>query len=41
MAMRVHENGTRHDLEPGDKLEIPRGSLHAEGEISLAPESQY
>ncbi len=27
-------DGTRYDLEPGDKLEIPAGSLHAEGEVT-------
>ena len=29
----LDEGGMRHDLNPGDKLEIPRGSLHAEGEV--------
>lgn len=29
----LNETGERIDLEPGDKLEIPRGSLHAEGEV--------
>jgi len=29
----LDEQGKRHDLDPGDKLEIPRGSLHAEGEV--------
>ena len=29
----LDEQGMRHDLDPGDKLEIPRGSLHAEGEV--------
>ena len=28
------EDGTRFDLEPGDKLEIPAGSIHAEGEVT-------
>ena len=26
--------GNRHELEPGDKLEIPAGSAHAEGEVT-------
>jgi len=30
----LDENGERLDLEAGDKLEIPRGSLHAEGKIT-------
>ena len=30
----LDENGDRHDLEPGDKLEIPAGSVHAEGEVT-------
>ena len=29
----LDENGKRIDLEPGDKLEIPAGSLHAEGDV--------
>lgn len=29
----LNENGERIDLEPGDKLEIPAGSLHAEGDV--------
>jgi len=29
----LNEEGIRIDLEPGDKLEIPAGSLHAEGEV--------
>jgi hypothetical protein len=29
----LDEGGVRHDLDPGDKLEIPRGILHAEGEV--------
>jgi quercetin dioxygenase-like cupin family protein len=31
----LDEEGIRHDLDPGDKLEIPRGSLHAEGEVMV------
>ena len=27
-------DGIRHDLEPGDKLEIPAGSVHAEGAVT-------
>jgi hypothetical protein len=27
-------DGTRHDLEPGDKLELPAGSVHAEGAVT-------
>lgn len=27
-------DGNRHDLEPGDKLVIPAGSPHAEGEVT-------
>ena len=30
----LDENGQRYDLEPGDKLEIPRGSVHAEGAVT-------
>ena len=30
----LDENGKRYDLEPGDKLEIPRGTVHAEGEVT-------
>lgn len=30
----LDEDGHRVDLEPGDKLEIARGSLHAEGEVT-------
>lgn len=26
--------GNRYDLEPGDKLEIPSGSVHAEGAVT-------
>ncbi len=26
--------GKRHDLEPGDRLRIPAGALHAEGEVT-------
>ena len=29
----LNEAGERVDLEPGDKLEIPAGSLHAEGAV--------
>ena len=29
----LDEHGVRFDIEAGDKLEIPRGSLHAEGEV--------
>ena len=29
----VDEAGERHVLEPGDKLSIPRGVLHAEGAV--------
>ena len=29
----LNEEGLRVDLEPGDKLEIPAGSLHAEGAV--------
>ena len=29
----VDEFGTHHTLEPGDKLDIPRGTLHAEGAV--------
>ncbi|MDE0759745.1 MAG: cupin domain-containing protein, partial [Pseudomonadales bacterium] len=32
----LDEEGIRHDLDPGDKLDIPRGSLHAEGEVLVA-----
>lgn len=30
----LDEHGERLDIEPGDKLEIPRGCLHAEGEVT-------
>ena len=30
----LDEDGNRVDLEPGDKLDIPKGSLHAEGEVT-------
>ncbi len=30
----LDEAGERHDLEAGDKLIIPAGALHAEGEIT-------
>ena len=30
----LDECGRRYDLEPGDKLEIPKGSVHAEGEVT-------
>ena len=29
----LNEAGKRFDLEPGDKLEIPAGALHAEGAV--------
>ena len=29
----LDENGERFDLEPGDKLELPKGTVHAEGEV--------
>jgi mannose-6-phosphate isomerase-like protein (cupin superfamily) len=29
----LNETGEKFDLEPGDKLEIPAGSLHAEGAV--------
>ena len=29
----VDEAGQHHALEPGDKLNIPRGTLHAEGAV--------
>jgi hypothetical protein len=31
----LDEEGVRHDLDPGDKLEIPSGSLHAEGAVTV------
>jgi quercetin dioxygenase-like cupin family protein len=31
----LDEEGIRHELTPGDKLEIPRGSLHAEGAVTV------
>ncbi len=31
----LDEEGARHELNPGDKLEIPRGSLHAEGAVTV------
>ena len=30
----LNEKGEREDLGPGDKLIIPKGSLHAEGTIT-------
>lgn len=30
----LDENGERVELETGDKLEIPAGGLHAEGEVT-------
>ena len=30
----VDETGQQHALEPGDKLTIPRGTLHAEGAVA-------
>ena len=33
MTYLVDEAGMRHALEPGDKLTIPRGVLHAEGAV--------
>ena len=30
----LDEYGRRYDLEPGDKLEIPRDTVHAEGEVT-------
>lgn len=30
----VDEHGTRHELETGDKLVIPAGAVHAEGEVT-------
>lgn len=30
----LDEQGNRHELAPGDKLEIPAGSLHAEGAVT-------
>lgn len=30
----LDEDGRRHDLEPGDRLRIPAGALHAEGEVT-------
>ena len=30
----LDEYGVRHDLTTGDKFSIPRGTLHAEGEVS-------
>jgi mannose-6-phosphate isomerase-like protein (cupin superfamily) len=30
----LNETGERVDLKPGDKLEIPAGSLHAEGAVA-------
>ena len=30
----LDECGRRYDLEPGDKLEIPKGGVHAEGEVT-------
>ena len=30
----LDEKGNRIDLSPGDKLEIPAGSLHAEGAVT-------
>jgi hypothetical protein len=30
----LDENGQRIDLGPGDKLELPAGAVHAEGEVS-------
>jgi mannose-6-phosphate isomerase-like protein (cupin superfamily) len=29
----LDEFGNRTDIEPGDKLELPTGSIHAEGEV--------
>lgn len=29
----IDETGAKHALEPGDKLEISRGTLHAEGSV--------
>ena len=33
-AYVLDEDGKRYDLEPGDKLEIPKGTIHAEGEVT-------
>ena len=30
----LDENGERIDIEPGDKLELPAGSIHAEGAVT-------
>ncbi|MGI9621964.1 MAG: cupin domain-containing protein [Acidimicrobiales bacterium] len=30
----LDEHGNRIDLEPGDKLVLPAGAIHAEGEVS-------
>ncbi len=30
----VDADGNHHPLEPGDKLELPRGALHAEGQVT-------
>ena len=30
----LDEEGRRYDLRPGDKLEIPKGAVHAEGEVT-------
>lgn len=30
----LDENGDRIDIEPGDKLELPAGSIHAEGAVT-------
>ena len=32
-AYVLDEEGRRFNLEPGDKLEIPKGTVHAEGEV--------
>ena len=31
-AYVLDENGRRYNLEPGDKLEIPKDTVHAEGQ---------
>ena len=33
-AYVLDERGQRHDLEPGDRLRIPAGALHAEGKVT-------
>jgi len=30
----LDEEGRRYDLQPGDKLELPKGAVHAEGEVT-------